>query len=279
MEQFLSRAGHAAVVFLEVLALVWIGKKAAQLAARTDFDRELMTRDNPAAGVVLGGFYAALFTALSGLLGGPPAALGADLLLTALHGLAAIGCLVVSAALWRPILQVDFRKDVLEGRNLGAALVAAAALVATGLVYRGALAGESDRPASVAAFFAIGEGALFLAILLYEWITPYDVYAEIAERSNLGAALGAAGAILASGLIIGSAVAGDFTTWEESIGETLLYLLPLAALPPVRWLVVNGLLLGRGNVNREIAEDRNPAAGAVEAAAYVGIALFALELL
>jgi uncharacterized membrane protein YjfL (UPF0719 family) len=280
MEPALSRALHAIVVFLEVLALVWIGKKATQIAARTDFDRELLSRDNPAAGVVLGGFYLALFTALSGLLAGEAgSSLGADLLLTAAHGAAAIVCLVLSAALWRPILQVDFRKDVLEGRNAGAALVAAAALVATGLIYRGALAGESDQAASVAAFFALGEGALLLAVLLYEWITPYDVYAEIADRRNLGAAIGAAGAILASGLIIGSAVTGDFTTWEESIAETLAYLLPLAALPIVRLLVVNGLLLGFGNVNREIAEDRNPAAGAVEASAYIGIALFFLEVL
>jgi hypothetical protein len=56
-------------------------------------------------------------------------------------------------------------------------------------------------------------------------------------------------------------------------------MIPLLALPLARWTLVNGLILGFGNVNREVAEDRNPAAGLVEAAAYVGIALFAVHLI
>src|SRR5205809_4719040 len=35
--QILLRAGHSAVVLLEVLALVWIGKKATERLTRTDF--------------------------------------------------------------------------------------------------------------------------------------------------------------------------------------------------------------------------------------------------
>jgi hypothetical protein len=56
-------------------------------------------------------------------------------------------------------------------------------------------------------------------------------------------------------------------------------MIPLLALPLVRWVVVNGLFLGFGSVNREIVEDRNAAAGMVEASAYVGIALFAVHFL
>jgi len=51
MVQFLSRLGHASVVFLEVIALVWLGQKALELAARVRFKQELMVKDNPAAGV------------------------------------------------------------------------------------------------------------------------------------------------------------------------------------------------------------------------------------
>ncbi len=279
MPDSLVRAGHAAAVVIEAIALVWIGKKATELAARTSFDRELTTNDNPAAGVTLAGFYVGLFLAVSGILAGPSHTLASDLLYGAIHGAAAIACLVLSAAIWRPILQVDFRKDILQGRNLGAGVVAASALVATGLIYRGALGGQSGNAASVAVFFAIGEGALFLAFLLYEWITPYDVYEEIGSKGNTAAAMACSGAILAAGLIVGNAVEGELTTWKDSILESLLYMLPLLALPLVRLLVVNGLLLGFRNVNREVVEDRNAAAGLVEGAAYVGIALFALHLL
>ena len=277
--QILSRAGHSAVVLLEVLALVWIGKKATERLTRTDFDRELMTVDNPAAGLTLAGFYLALFVALSGLLAGEAHSLKRDVLCTAGYGAATIAGLILSASLWRPILHIDFRKDVLEAKNFGAALMAAATLVGSGLVFRGALHGESATWWAVGVFFLIGEGALFLSILLYEWITPYSVYQEVTQKTNVAAAIGMAGAVIASGLIIGNAMEGDFDGWRASLRESLIHLIPLAALPLVRLLIVRGLLLSFRNVNREIVEDRNPAVGLVEAAAYVGMAVFVLQLL
>jgi len=70
MPHFLSLAGHAAVILFEVIALVWIGQRAFELATRTRFKQELMVKDNPAAGVALAGYYLSLFIALSGLLSG-----------------------------------------------------------------------------------------------------------------------------------------------------------------------------------------------------------------
>lgn len=279
MAQFMSRAGHASVVLLEVIALVWIGKKAMELATRTRFREELMVRDNPAAGLALAGFYLALFLALSGLLAGEAGTLAHDSLLTAVHGAGAILAIVVSSFLWRPLVRVSLHHDILSSRNLGAGLVTASVLVATGLIYRGAVHLQGEHWAIVAVFFGIGEGALLLFLLLYEWVTPYNVYEEIQEKSNVGAAVSFSGAAIAAGLILGNAVEGTFTTWKGSIRDAFLYMIPLLALPLVRYVVVNGLFLGFGSVNREIVEDRNPAAGLVEAATYVGIALFAVELL
>jgi len=279
MDQFLLRTGHASVLVVEVIALVWIGKKALELSARVKFREELMGKDNPAAGVALAGFLLALFISLSGLLMGKPGPLGHDALLVGLHGAGAIAALVVSSFLWTPIVHLSLRSDVIGARNLGAGLLSASLLVATGLVYQGAVSGQGDNPATVAVFFALGEGALLLFLLLYEWTTPYGVYEEIGEKGNTAAALAFSGATIAAGLILGNAVEGEFTDWQESIREALEYMIPLLVLPLVRWVVVNGLLLGFGNVNREIVEDRNPAAGLLEGAAYVGIALFAVHLL
>jgi uncharacterized membrane protein YjfL (UPF0719 family) len=279
MDQILSHALHSAVLLLEVLALVWAGKKIAERLTRTNFDRELMTIDNPASGIALSGFYLGLFVALSGLLAGEAHTLGEDALRTAGYGAATITALFLSASLWRPILHLDLRKDIHEARNLGAGLIGAAAFIGSGLVFRGALHGESAQWWAVGVFFLIGEGALFLAILLYEWITPYSILEEVTQKQNVAAAIGLSGAIVASGLIVGNAMEGDFTTWRASIRDSLLHLLPLLALPLVRSLVVNGLLLSFRNVNREVTEDRNPAVGLVEASAYIGIAVFVLHLL
>ena len=279
MDQILSRAGHASVILLEVIAFVWIGRKALELATRTRFREELMVKDNPAAGVALSGFYLSLFLALSGLLSGEPGPLLLDVRHTALHGAVAILAIAVSSFAWSPIVDLSLREDILARRNLGAGLLTASVLVASGLVYRGAVHLESENAAHVGVFFALGEGALLFFLLLYQWVTPYDVCDEITEKTNVAAAVSFSGATIAAGLILGNAVEGAFTTWKESLTEALLYMIPVLVLPVVRWVVVNGLFLGFGSVNREVAEDRNVAAGLVEAAAYVGIALFAVHLL
>ena len=279
MAHFLSRATHASVVLLEVIALVWIGKKALELATRTRFREELMVKDNPAAGVALAGFTLSLFLAISGLLDGKPSTLAHDALVTGVHGMGAIVAIVISSFLWRPIVRVTLREDILTGRNVGGGLVSASVLVATGLVYRGAVHQQGENYGVVGAFFAIGEGALLLYLLLYEWVTPYNVYEEITRKTNLAAAISFSGATVAAGMILGNAVEGEFSTWKDSISEALLYMIPLLALPLVRLFLVNGLFLGFGSVNREIVEDRNTAAGLVEASAYVGAALFAVHFM
>lgn len=279
MPHFLSLAGHASVILFEVIALVWIGQRAMELAVRTRFRQELMAKDNPAAGVALAGYYLSLFIALSGLLSGEAVGLLDDVRITAIHGIAAIAALILSSFLWGPVVHVRLREDVLTGRNVGAALVMASALIATGLIYRGAVHLQDARPGIVGAFFALGEGALLLYLLVYRWLTPYDVDDEISAKGNLAAALSCAGATIAAGLILGNAVEGDFLSWRESIQDAFLYMTPIFALPLTRWLVVNGLILGFGSVNKEVSEDRNIAAGLVEAAAYVGIALFAVHLI
>jgi uncharacterized membrane protein YjfL (UPF0719 family) len=279
MADFLSRAGHASVVLLEVIALVWIGRKTLELATRTRFREELTVKDNPAAGVACAGFYLSLFIALSGLLSGEADTLARDTMLTAIHGAGAIAAIVLSSFLWRPMLHISLRDDILTARNVGAGLVTAAVLVATGLVYRGAVHLQGEHAAIVGVFFALGEGALLLYLLLYEWVTPYNVYEEIQAKSNVAAALSFAGATIAAGLILGHAVERGSASWRESIQDALKYMIPLLVLPLVRYTVVNGLFLGFRSVNREVVEDRNTAAGAVEGATYIGIALFAVELL
>jgi len=279
MTRFLSQAGHASVILVEVIALFWIGQRALELATRLRFRQELSVKDNPAAGLAIAGYYLALFIALSSLLSGEAGTLVADLRITALHGLAAIVAIVFSTFLWRPIVGLRLREDLLTGRNVGAGLVTASVLIATGLVYRGAVHLQDQNALIILAFFALGEGALLIYLLVYEWLTPYDVYGEISEKGNVAAAISFSGATLAAGIILGNAVEGEFLGWRDSIEDSLLYMTPLLALPLARWTLVNGLILGFGNVNREVAEDRNPAAGLVEAAAYVGIALFAVHLI
>lgn len=273
------------VLFLEALVLAWVGRRLAQALVRRGFDRELTERDNAAAATAAAGYHLGLFIALAALVTGEGGDLARDAALVSLHGVFAILALVLSAALWRPVLGIDLHRDLFEARNLAAGIVCGAGLAATGLIYAGAVqggvapetagffAGPWGGPAAAVIFFVLGQGALFATAMLYEWITPYDVEEEVGERANVAAALGFAGALLAAGLVAGRAAQGDFTSWDESLKDFLRMLVPLAALPLVRWLVAHGILLGFRGLNREIAEDRNAAAGILEGVAYVGSAL------
>jgi len=266
------------VVFVEVLALVFLGRVAAQKCLRRDLATELTTHDNPAAALAVGGYHLALFLGLAGLLAGESkASLLHEVLVVALHGVLLTACLLLSGLLWRPALGLSIHEHVCTGRNVAAGLVCGSSLVATGLIYQGSVQGEGGW-VSALVFFALGQCMLIAASLYYDWVSPVDVQGEVATKGNLAAALGQAGALLATGLVVGHAVEGDFTTWSDSLRDFFLLLVPVLALPLVRWLVARGILLSFADLDAEITRDRNPAAGLLEAVAYVGCAAFYVHM-
>jgi uncharacterized membrane protein YjfL (UPF0719 family) len=102
---------------------------------------------------------------------------------------------------------------------------------------------------------------------------------EIAS-GNPAAGLALAGLLIAVGLVVGHAASGAFTGLLNSLLGFVLALLVVIIFYPVRQLVVQGLILGghltwRGILlDREIARDKNVAAGLLEATAYLSTALF-----
>lgn len=171
---------------------------------------------------------------------------------------------------------VRLRRDIIENRNVGSALVLLASFVATGLIFAGAVRGEGAGPMAwltLLTFQIVGQLMLALTAQLFKVVTRFKLHHEIGPGRNLAAAVGFAGALVAIGIVLNRAVGGNFAGWSASLGGFLLYSLPLVLLWPVRYLVVNGLLLSFKNLDREIAVDRNVGVGVVEAAAYVGLAL------
>jgi uncharacterized membrane protein YjfL (UPF0719 family) len=128
-------------------------------------------------------------------------------------------------------------------------------------------------------FFVLGQLALLGITHVFRWLTAYDDVQEIAS-GNLAAAMALAGLLIAVGVVVGRAASGAFTGLFHSLGSFVLALLLVVVFYPVRQLVVQSLLLGgaitwRGTLlDREIAQDKNIAAGLMEAVAYVTTALF-----
>jgi uncharacterized membrane protein YjfL (UPF0719 family) len=178
-------------------------------------------------------------------------------------------------------------RAVREG-NLAAAVVAAGHALAMGILASRCYSGHGLALLGIsAAFFALGTGTLLGLQALYRWRTRYADDEEV-RGENVAAAVAFAGVTVALALIVGHAAAGPFLGWRDSLAAYGRALLLGLALYPVRQLVVGPLLLriggrsgaaaGAAAIDRQVALHRDVAAAAVEALAYVAVALVATGL-
>jgi len=162
--------------------------------------------------------------------------------------------------------------------NVAAAVALAANHVALAVIVARAVPGSrlAELPAAVV-FAAIGLVTWASFVALFRFVTTYSDAQEIAG-DNPAAAVSYAGAALALATVIGHAIDGPFAGWGRSLHAYMVTLVYALALYPVRQLLVEGLLLGGrprlrgGELDRAIAQRRNVAVAAVEAAAYLGVA-------
>lgn len=175
-------------------------------------------------------------------------------------------------------------KHVVKG-NVAAAIVSAGHHIATGVLISHCLSGADAQSLAVSMiFFAIGFATLLALQWLYRRLTQYSDDQEV-RGDNAAAALSFTGVTLAFSLIIGHATWGTFTGWRSSLKAYAISLLLALFLYPVRQLVVKRVLFGLpfsyrgGALDREIAQERNVVAGAVEGLAYVAMAFLATGLL
>jgi uncharacterized membrane protein YjfL (UPF0719 family) len=203
----------------------------------------------------------------------------------ALFGVVGILLLLLTGGLANVVfLGGKLRAEVARG-NLAAGLVAGGHFVAVGLILDGCFYGRDLQTLAVsAAFFLIGVATLLLMQRLYQMLTHYaDDQETLGE--NTAAALGFVGVTLAFAIIVSHAAEGTFLGWVVSLRAYGKALLLGLALYPVRQLVVGPLLLGLparmrgGALDRLVAQERNQVVGAIEAAAYVAMAMLATGLL
>ena len=166
-------------------------------------------------------------------------------------------------------------KEIIEDRNEGTAVVEGAIAMASGLIIFGAVSGESNGVAhgilTAVVFWGVGQIALILTAILYNFTLSYNVSDEI-EKDNVAVGVSFAGILIAVGNLIRFAVSGDFHSWSESftnIGIDLL--LGLLLLPVVRFLADRVLLPGR-KITDELVNQEKPNVGValIEAFSYIG---------
>jgi len=185
---------------------------------------------------------------------------------------------------FRFLLRTNITAGV-RANNTAAGIVAAGGHISAAVVIAGVLSGDSaGGDFSVAGIFLlIGIAALWGITYIHRFVTRYDDAREIIN-GNVAAALSYAGMMVAVGMIVGHAVNGDFSDYATSLALCGKALLWIFILYPVRQFIVQGILLGDGfrlyggRLDDEISRDGNVGAGAVEAAAFIAAALFALQV-
>ena len=271
-------------VILAAVVLLALARWVQQWLYGQTLHAMLTEDDNPAMGIAIAGYLFGVFWTVTVLLGNlkDPAhhyELLPDLWSVLLYGGVGIVLLtIVALGTCRVFLGMGIQEQ-LAARNVAAAIVVAGVYIATSLTYSGTLSGEGGGFWILLLFFLLGQLALLGITYAFRWLTSYDDVQEIAA-GNVAAALALTGLLIAVGLIVRWAVAGEYTGFFRSLGSFLLALLLALVFYPVRQVIVQWLLLGgemhwhNSLLDSEIAHDKNVAAGLLEATAYVTAALF-----
>ncbi|MCP5120533.1 MAG: DUF350 domain-containing protein, partial [bacterium] len=125
----------------------------------------------------------------------------------------------------------------------------------------------------VVIYFIVGQIILVLGGLAFSRMTKYDVHEEIEKDDNAAAGMSFGGFLAALGFISGTALAGATSLIvEESITALVMALFGIVILLAAR-MIADKVLLPGSPLAKEVAEDQNPAAGAVAAASFLLVAV------
>jgi len=262
------------IYLISAFVLFWLGKLVKDLTTTSYSVREeLVEKDNVALGVAMAGYFFGLIMAIGGTLSGPSQGLENDLIDIGIYGLLAIILLNLSRLVNDGLILHGFkvRDELIDDQNAGTGVVVAASYIATGLVIFGAVSGEIGGIVTTVIFWALGQLALVLAGLMYEWITPYSIHDEI-EKDNVAAGVAFAGALVGIGVIVFHASAGNFISWAVNLQDFAIEVVAGLILLPIARFISDVILLPGQKLTDEIANQEHPnlAAGFIEATSYIG---------
>ncbi|MFC1587850.1 DUF350 domain-containing protein [Planctomycetota bacterium] len=258
-----------------------LAKIILDLITPYNIDEHLTGKDNPALGLSVTGYFMGVIIIFLGACAGDEdiwehlenkAIISALLydFLYALGGIVAlnIGRVVVDKAILR---KFSTKKEILEDRNTGTGAVEFGCYIATGLIVAGSINGLGGGWLSALVFFGLGQIALILFALFYQFITKYDIHKEI-ERDNVAAGVAMGAGMIAIGVILFRATAGDFISWTENLTQFSFFAVIGFLLLVVMRKVTDHVILVKTSLEKEIAVDQNLAAAWLEGVVNIGMA-------
>jgi uncharacterized membrane protein YjfL (UPF0719 family) len=268
-----------------VLVLV-VAKLIRGLLSPYSVDEELTSRDNPAFGLAVAGYYAATIIVYLGTAAGAALPLqdGSQAVLIQLGvdiawAIGGVAALNLSRWWMDRLLVTNMRNGdaVKNDRNIAAGILESSAFIATGLIIAGAIRQPGGTIWTMLALFVLGQLALIAAGRLYQSFAGYRVADEI-RTGNFAAGTAFGLTLIAIALLMMKAISGDFVGWMWTLGFFVFdAIVGLAMLLGLRW-ITDLILLPNARIADEIARDRNVNAGLIEGVLAMGIASIILFL-
>ncbi len=265
------------IYLVSVFVLFIIGKFVFDKShPRFNLQKELLEHDNFALALAVIGYYFGLIMVIGGVLIGPSSGWVEDLIDIFFYGLISIVLLNISALISDKLIlyKFDDTKEIIDDRNAGTGAVVAGNYIAVGLIIGGAISGEGGGLITAVVFWLLGQGALILAGLVYNWITPFDVHAEV-EKDNVAVGVAFAGGLIGIGNVIRIAVSGDFISWQTNISDFCVYVVIGLVLLPIARLLTDKVLLPGAKLTDELVNQEKPNVGAaaIEAFSYIAASM------
>jgi len=286
------------ILFISVtlVVMLMIARLVNQFIFKASMTEVISKDDKSALGIALAGFLFGVVQITAEVLAGEGhQSLLVDAGLVALWGLGSIALLTLLSLFGFKLFHgVDYMQEVQKG-NVAVGIVAAARFIATSMVIAAAISGENmtessalvtEGSAALASFvfFLVGQLTLIVVTWLFRFLTSYDDAKELAS-GNIAAALSYSGLMIGMGIAIHKGIKGEFIGYAAGLLSYAKSMSVVIAFYPIRQFLVQGLLIGGsfapygGTLDQEISQDRNVAAGTIEAMAYIGTALLITRLL
>lgn len=262
-----------------LVILLFLGKAIFNRTTKYNIDDELTNRDNPAFGIALAAFFVGIAIALTGTLHGVGEHPLDDFINMGIYGVLTLGLVRLSILINDRLILHKFsvHDEITRDHNCGTAFVVGGGCIATGFMLSGALTGESISPIrgvlDLVVYWVVGQVLLVLGGVIFQKITSYDVHHIIEHDDNMAAGLSFGGFLVAIGIITKVSLTGATSNiLTEIVTTTMLAASGLLLLILVR-IITDRVILPSSKLSKEVAEDKNVAAGAVAAASFVSVAL------
>ncbi|MCX6967993.1 MAG: DUF350 domain-containing protein, partial [Verrucomicrobia bacterium] len=255
------------------------GKLFYERTSQVGFLEELTERDNPAFGACLAGYLLGITLAITGAFPLSPVSHLIAVRDMTTGGVLAI--LLMRASIWindKLILNhFSIDLEMLRDRNIGAGAAVAGSCIGTGLVLAGALTGSSPSwlhsVRDIVVFWAAGQLLFIAGAWAFYHSAGYGVQETMEHDNNTAVGISLGGFLASLGVLLWALLENASSELGTELAGILILALVGIPLLLLSSILTGKLLLPRINIPKEIALDKNTAAGLICATASLATAL------